>query len=59
MRTVKKTKAGEAIAGGKVMNPADRALDAATNFLALHPRWTCALLCALILVAGQMDGRLP
>lgn len=35
----------------------DRALNAATNFLATHPWRTCALLCALILVAGQMDTR--
>ncbi len=34
-------------------------LDAATNWLALHPRITCALLVALILVVGQMDGRMP
>jgi len=34
-------------------------IDMACNFLALHPRLTCALLVALILVAGQMDGRLP
>lgn len=30
--------------------------DQFVNFLALHPRLTCALLVALILVAGQMDG---
>ena len=41
------------------MRTADHALDAACNFLATRPRLTCALLVALILVAGQMDGRLP
>ena len=30
-------------------------LDAACNWLVHHPRLTCALLVALILVAGQMD----
>mgnify|MGYP001094279073 CR=1 FL=1 len=33
--------------------------DAFAKFLADHPRLTCALLVALILVAGQMDGRMP
>lgn len=41
------------------MRAADNAMDAAANWLANHPRWTAALLIALILVAGQMDGRLP
>lgn len=40
------------------MRAADALLDAATNWLALHPRTTAALLVALILVAGQMDGRI-
>lgn len=39
------------------MRTADALLDAAANWLALHPRITCALLVALILVAGQMDTR--
>lgn len=33
--------------------------DQFVNFLAHRPRLTCALLVALILVAGQMDGRMP
>lgn len=32
-------------------------LDAAANWLALHPRWTCALLCAGFILAGQADSR--
>lgn len=40
------------------MRTADALLNNACNWLALHPRVTCAALCALILVAGQMDGRL-
>mgnify|MGYP001332618788 CR=1 FL=1 len=31
--------------------------DQFVNFLALHPRWTCALLCAAIFLAGQADTR--
>lgn len=31
--------------------------DAACNWLALHPRWTCALLCAGFILAGQADSR--
>jgi hypothetical protein len=34
----------------------DRALDAACNWAALHPRWTCALLCAAIFIGGQADS---
>lgn len=30
--------------------------DEAANWLASHPRIACALLIAMILVAGQMDG---
>ena len=26
-----------------------------TNWLADHPRWVCAILCAAILIAGQLD----
>lgn len=40
------------------MRTPDALLDAAANFLATHPRITCALLVALILVAGQMDGKI-
>lgn len=40
------------------MARADALLDAAANWLASHPRIACALLIAMILVAGQMDGRL-
>ena len=36
----------------------DALIDTACDFLATHPRLTCALLIALILVAGQMDGRI-
>lgn len=35
---------------------ADRALDTATNWLAYHPRLTCALLCSGILIVFWMDG---
>lgn len=37
----------------------DRALDAAANFLATHPRLTCALLCLSIWVACQLDRSMP
>jgi|GEM_PF-4184572 hypothetical protein len=35
------------------------ALDHITNRLFHNPRLACALLCAAILLAGQLDGRLP
>jgi hypothetical protein len=38
------------------MRPASP-FDAACNWLALHPRWTCALLCLGIFLAGQADTR--
>jgi hypothetical protein len=37
----------------------DAILDSSCNFLATRPRLTCALLIALILVAGQMDTVMP
>lgn len=41
------------------MSSADRALTSACNYLAHHPRLTAALLCASILLAGQLDRTLP
>ncbi len=41
------------------LSRADEALSSICNLLALHPRIACALLCALILLAGQLDTRLP
>lgn len=38
---------------------ADEALSSFCNVLALHPRIACAMLCALILLAGQLDWYLP
>jgi hypothetical protein len=37
----------------------DAALTNATNWLADHPWSTCALLCAMILIAGNLDRVLP
>jgi hypothetical protein len=34
-------------------------IDIATIWLAAHPRWTCAVLCALIIGAGRLDAWLP
>nr|DAH84819.1 MAG TPA: hypothetical protein [Caudoviricetes sp.] len=41
------------------MSSADRALDAAANYLALHPRITCAALLLMFELAGQLDWYLP
>jgi hypothetical protein len=32
-------------------------MDASCNWLANHPRIVCALLCSLILLAGNLDTR--
>lgn len=34
-------------------------LDRACNFLVNHPRIECAVLCALFVIAGQLDWMLP
>lgn len=34
-------------------------LDHITNALAEHPRWTCFLLCVVVVIAGQLDKVLP
>lgn len=41
------------------MTSADRALDLAANYLADHPRITCAALLGLIELACQLDRYLP
>lgn len=41
------------------MSAADRALDRACEWLAEHPRITCALLCASIYLAFLADRVLP
>lgn len=39
------------------MRTADTLLTNACNWLAFHPRLTCALLCGLILIVGRADMR--
>ncbi|MDR7035234.1 hypothetical protein J2X35_003965 [Mesorhizobium sp. BE184] len=39
------------------MRTADAILDLTANWLCRHPRVTCALLCAGIVLAGQADAR--
>ena len=41
------------------MRAADRALDAAVNWLAYHPRWTTAIICMTCIGAGWLEKILP
>ena len=37
----------------------DTCLDVAVNWLAYHPRLTCALICGLCVSAGWLDAVMP
>lgn len=39
-----------------IVHPADTAFDHVVNWLAEHPRATCALVCALALIPLMMDA---